>query len=203
MENLTRWVKEEKITIYHSVPQLFRSFTKRLEENEIVESIRLVLLGGEAIYKTDMELFKKHCSKNSLLANLLGSSEVLVGTIFFLKQYLKGLPNDIIEAAKIDGAGHGNIFCYIIIPLSVPSLIAFGLINFLGKYNDYLGALLYLQSPERYTLQIVLAFLQDDRSNWSAVLAGSVLSLAPMLAVYVIFQKYMLKGISMASGLKA
>ncbi len=126
-----------------------------------------------------------------------------IGTIFFLKQYLKGLPNDIIEAAKIDGAGHGNIFCYIIIPLSVPSLIAFGLINFLGKYNDYLGPLLYLQSPERYTLQIVLAFLQDDRSNWSAVLAGSVLSLAPMLAVYVIFQKYMLKGISMASGLKA
>lgn len=86
MENLTCWVKENKITIYHSVPQLFRSFTRRLDKNEIVESIRLVLLGGEAIYRTDMELFKEHCSKDSLLANLLGSSEVLVGTIFFLNQ---------------------------------------------------------------------------------------------------------------------
>ena len=84
MENLTQWVKEEKITIYHSVPQLFRNFIRKLGENEIVESIRLVLLGGESIYRTDMELFKKHCSKNSFLANVLGASEVLVGTIFFL-----------------------------------------------------------------------------------------------------------------------
>ena len=84
MENLTQWVKEEKITIYHSVPQLFRNFIRKLEENEIVESIRLVLLGGEAIYRTDMELFKQHCSKDSFLANVLGASEVLVGTIFFL-----------------------------------------------------------------------------------------------------------------------
>ena len=84
MENLTNWIKTEKITIYHSVPQLFRSFIRKLEENEVVESIRLVLLGGEAIYRTDMELFKKHFSKDSLLANVLGASEVLVGTIFFL-----------------------------------------------------------------------------------------------------------------------
>lgn len=83
MEKLTDWIKTENITIYHSVPQLFRSFIRRLKENEVVESIRLVLLGGEAVFRSDIELFKKHCSKDCLLANVLGASEVLVGTMFY------------------------------------------------------------------------------------------------------------------------
>lgn len=125
------------------------------------------------------------------------------GTIFFLRQYLKGLPNDILESARIDGAGNMKIFFHLIVPLSGPAILSFALINFLGIYNDYLGPLLYLQSPKLYTLQLVLAFFQDDKTSWSAVLAGSVLTLLPMLIVYIVFQKYMLKGISMASGLKA
>lgn len=125
-----------------------------------------------------------------------------IGTIFFFRQYLKGIPNDVIEAARIDGANDWYIFRRIICPLAKPVLISFGLINFLGMYNDYLGPLLYLQSPENYTLQIVLAFLQDDKANWSSVLAGSVLTLLPMLIVYIIFQKKIISGISMSSGLK-
>lgn len=125
-----------------------------------------------------------------------------IGTIFFFRQYLKGISNDVIEAARIDGANDWHIFWNIIFPLSKPVLISFGLINFLGMYNDYLGPLLYLQSPDNYTLQIVLAFMQDDKANWSSVLAGSVLTLLPMLIVYIVFQKQMIKGISMSSGLK-
>ncbi len=84
MEKMAYWIKSEKITIYHSIPQLFRNCMRRLEENEKISSIRLVLLGGEAVFDTDIELFKKHFTNHCYLANVLGASEVLVGTIYFL-----------------------------------------------------------------------------------------------------------------------
>lgn len=122
--------------------------------------------------------------------------------VFFMRQFYAGIPDSIVEAAKIDGLGFIGIFFRIMIPLSVPALLAQGLLGFIGGYNDYLGPLLYLQSSELYTLQIVLSGLPSEfGSEENKIMAGAVVALLPMLVVYFICQQYFIDGI-VASGLK-
>ena len=122
--------------------------------------------------------------------------------IFFLRQYFSGIPDDLIEAAKVDGVSYIGIFFKIIVPLSVAALIAQGILWFLNGYNDYLGPLLYLWDAEKYTLQIALMFsvgLYD--TDWAAVMAGCVVALLPMLILYLVCQRYFIEGIA-TTGLK-
>ena len=122
--------------------------------------------------------------------------------IFFLRQYYSSIPDDLIDAAKIDGMSYVGIFLKIMIPLSVSALIAQGILWFVGLYNDYFGPLLYLWSPDKYTLQIALAFSVGLYStNWSAVMAGCIIALLPMLMLYLFCQKYFIEGIA-TTGLK-
>ncbi len=129
-----------------------------------------------------------------------------IGTVFFLRQYMKGIPDDLIGAAKIDGMSEIRIFLTLIIPLSVPALLTQGVLGFIGAYNDYLGALVYVGAYEPlWTLQIVLSTLQGKRPhalykplNMATVFMGMM----PMLIIYIFLQNYILKGISMSSGLK-
>lgn len=122
--------------------------------------------------------------------------------VFFMRQFYAGIPDSIVEAAKIDGLGFIGIFFRIMIPLSVPALLAQGLLGFIGGYNDYLGPLLYLQSSEMYTLQIVLSGLPSEFGEQeNKIMAGAVVALLPMLVIYFICQQYFIDGI-VASGLK-
>ena len=127
-----------------------------------------------------------------------------IGLIFFLTQYLKGIPNEITEAAEIDGANHMQIFTKLIIPMSGPALFAQTIIVFISRYNAYLGPLLYLQSPELYTLQIALRFYVGlNISNWPVIMAGSVVATLPLLIIYIFAQNKIIEGVQMTSGLKA
>lgn len=122
--------------------------------------------------------------------------------IFFLRQYFSAIPDDLIEAAKVDGVSYLGIFFKIVVPLSTSALIAQGILWFLNGYNDYLGPLLYLQSTEKYTLQIALMFsvgLYD--TDYAAVMAGCVVALVPMLVIYFFCQRYFIEGIA-TTGLK-
>ncbi|MBR1581883.1 MAG: carbohydrate ABC transporter permease [Bacilli bacterium] len=122
--------------------------------------------------------------------------------IFFLRQYFSAIPDDLIEAAKVDGVSYIGIFFKIIVPLSVAALIAQGILWFLNGYNDYLGPYLYLWDADKYTLQIALMFsvgLYD--TDWSAVMAGCVIALLPMLILYLFAQRYFIEGIA-TTGLK-
>lgn len=122
--------------------------------------------------------------------------------VFFMCQFYAGISDSIIEAAKIDGEGYVGIFFRIVVPLSVPALIAQGLLGFIGGYNDYFGPLIYLQSSDMYNLQVALrnyASVRGDEPN--AVMAGTVVALLPTLVVYFIAQEYFIEGIA-ASGIK-
>ncbi len=126
--------------------------------------------------------------------------------VFFLRQYIRGIPTELIEAAKIDGLRHPGIFVKIILPLSLPGLCAQGVLWFIAGYNDYMGPLIYLFSPENETLQVTLARFVGSASgaggqNVPAILAGSVLTLAPLLIIYIFAQKFFISGIAV-SGLK-
>ena len=122
--------------------------------------------------------------------------------VFFMRQFFTGIPDSILEAAKLDGMGFIGIFFTIMMPLSVPALIAQGLLGFIGGYNDYLAPLIYLQSSELYTLQIALrwfASIYDKEQN--NVMASTVLALLPTLVIYFIAQDFFIEGIA-ASAIK-
>lgn len=114
------------------------------------------------------------------------------------------IPDDYIEAAKLDGIGHFRIFWKIVVPLSAPALISQGLLGFVAGYNDYLGPLLYLQDSRKYTLQIALQLLYTQTVNSGdnqLFLAGTVVSLLPTIIIFLFAQKYFVKGIT-NSGIK-
>lgn len=124
--------------------------------------------------------------------------------IFFLRQYLSSVPNSIIEAAKIDGCSYFQIFFKIIFPLIKPAVAAQLILWFMGIWNDYLGPILYLNSPEKQTLQLVIANFNASyaiQSDYPLIMAASVIALLPMLIVFIVFQKQIIESIAI-SGVK-
>jgi multiple sugar transport system permease protein len=122
--------------------------------------------------------------------------------VFFLRQFFKTIPSELVDAAKIDGLGHFGIFLKVILPLGKPALAAQGIFGFLAGYNDYLGPLIFLNSPEKYTLQLVLASFQGYyASQWTYIMAGSILALIPTILLFFFCQRYFIEGITM-TGIK-
>lgn len=126
-----------------------------------------------------------------------------VGTMFFLVQFMRGLPDEMTEAALIDGANHPIIFFKIILPLSVPALIPQIVLGFTGAYNDYMGPLLYVGTVKPFwTIQLAVANLQSSyNSSYPLMMAGSMIALIPTLILFVFSQRFLVDGITI-TGLK-
>ena len=126
-----------------------------------------------------------------------------VGTMFFLVQFMRGLPDEMTEAALIDGANFPIIFFKIILPLSVPALIPQIVLGFTGAYNDYMGPLLYVGTVKPYwTIQLAVANLQSSyNSSYPLMMAGSMIALVPTLIIFVFSQRFLVDGIAI-TGLK-
>lgn len=123
--------------------------------------------------------------------------------VFFMRQYYKGMPDELIDSAKIDGLGNFGVFVKIMLPLSKPALISQFMIIFIGRYNDYTGPLLYLTGTDLYTLQIALrANMGTYVNDWQTVMAGCVVSIVPLLIIYFFLQNYFINGIAINSGIK-
>ncbi len=135
-----------------------------------------------------------------ILPSLFGS----VGTVFFLREYFIGVPNEILESARMDGANKMTVFLRIVMPLCMPAVLAQVILCFIGKYNDYMSPLIYLQTPSEYPLQLFLSFFCSGNqvSDVSILCAACVLSMLPLIIIYLILQKQILSGIVMSSGLK-
>ena len=126
-----------------------------------------------------------------------------VMTMFFLRQYISGLPSDLQEAAIIDGLSYGGVFFRIYLPLAKPALLTQLILSFNGAYNDFMGPLLYIDTEENQTIQIVLnSFIAEYQANWQFMLAGSVLALLPTMILFIVAQKYFVEGIAF-TGIKA
>jgi multiple sugar transport system permease protein len=122
--------------------------------------------------------------------------------VFLLRQAVAGVPAELDEAATIDGAGHLRIFTTIVLPLIRPALATVAVFAFMGSWNSFLWPLVVLRSPELQTLPVALAGLQGQyTTQWDIVMAGSVVSILPMLAIYLFAQKYVIQGVA-NSGLK-
>ena len=124
------------------------------------------------------------------------------GTIFFIYPYIKALPDGVVEAAKIDGMGFFGIFFRIILPLAKPVFLAQFLFGFVGNYNNYAGALLYLVSqkqlwPLQLALQQITEYIGTRYTN--AQCAAALMSMIPLLLLYAFIQKFFIEGITAGS----
>jgi multiple sugar transport system permease protein len=122
--------------------------------------------------------------------------------IFLLRQFFKSTPEELREASIIDGAGEFTIFTRVILPLVKPGLAALSIFTFIQVWNDYLAPLIYLNSESRFTIQLGLKFFQTSYTmQYSVTMAGAVCATFPILIVYLVFEKYITKGI-IFTGLK-
>ena len=122
--------------------------------------------------------------------------------IFLLRQFFTGIPQDISEAAKIDGAGEFTIFSRLVIPMAKPALTTVAIFAFIRSWNDFLGPLVFLGKDELYTLSLAASMLKSNLDpNWSLLLALGAVMILPVLILFFVMQKYFIQGIAM-SGIK-
>jgi multiple sugar transport system permease protein len=122
--------------------------------------------------------------------------------IFLLRQYMQSIPDELLDAARIDGASEFKIFWKIVMPLCRPALAAMAIFTFTYAWEDFFWPLVITSDPDLYTAPLGLAlFVTKNRTSWDMLMAGSVIATLPMVIVFMIFQRNFIKGISL-SGLK-
>lgn len=122
--------------------------------------------------------------------------------VFLMRQFIVGLPDELEEAAIIDGASVPQIFFRIIIPLVKPSIAAFGIFVFLGQWNSFMYPLIFLNKTETFTVPLLLNFFKGTyATDYPLLMAGTVISVVPVLIVYLFFQKQIIQGIAI-TGMK-
>ena len=121
--------------------------------------------------------------------------------IFLLRQFFMGIPNELDEAAILDGAGQWTIFSRIVMPLSGAALATVGVLAFIYNWKDFMGPLLYLNSPNLQTNELGLSTYNAlNASKWHLVMAGSVLVMIPIIVIFFVGQRYFVKGLAMTGG---
>jgi multiple sugar transport system permease protein len=123
--------------------------------------------------------------------------------VFLMRQYLLSIPDDLIEAARVDGAGELRIFAQIVLPLCRPALATLGILTFLASWNNFLWPLVVATTEDKYTLPVALALFSvgQNRLDFGLMLAGSVVVVVPVLVVFIVLQRHFLRGIA-TTGIK-
>ncbi len=123
--------------------------------------------------------------------------------VFLMVQFMRNLPRELDEAARIDGAGHVRIFRSIMLPLMKPALVTSSIFAFIWSWNDFFGPLIYLSSPDTFPLPLALRLFVDQTtvSDYGAQMAMAVLALLPVLLFFLLFQRYLVQGVA-TQGLK-
>lgn len=121
--------------------------------------------------------------------------------IFLLRQFFLGIPRELDEAARIDGAGHWTIYSRVILPLSGSALATVGIFTFIGNWRDFMGPLIYLDDVDKQTLELGLATYNGLRAaQWNLLMAGSVMVTIPLILMFFIGQRFFVKGLAMTGG---
>lgn len=161
-----------------------------------------IMMPGCVTMSTSYLVYDNYGWTNSALPIIVPGMFGGATIVMFLREFFMGIPDGLLEAARIDGCGKWKIFLKIMLPLGKPALIAQFILTFITRYNDFMNALIYLNNPEKYTIQILLSFMENLSIDASMVATTCVVSLVPMLLLYVVFQKSIIDGISMSSGIK-
>lgn len=123
--------------------------------------------------------------------------------VFLTRQFMYGIPDELLEAARIDGANEWRIFWQIVLPITAPVLATLGILTFLGSWNSFIYPLVMAQEPEMYTLPVALATFATGQyqADHGMLMAGSVVLVLPVLLIFILFQRWITEGIA-TTGLK-
>ena len=122
--------------------------------------------------------------------------------VYLMRQFMSTIPDDLIDAARVDGQGELRIFLTIVLPLVSPALATLAIFNFIGNWNAFLWPLIAASKPKMFTLPVGLAnFSGEAGSDWHYIMTGAAVAMAPLVLVFILFQKQIVKGIAM-TGLK-
>lgn len=149
-------------------------------------------------------LFQKMDLINTYTPLLLGKYlAVDAFFVFLMVQFMRNLPKELDEAARLDGCGHLRIYWSIVLPLCRPALITSAIFTFINSWNDFMGPLIYLNDPSKYTVSLGLKMFVDQEglANYGGMIAMSLVALLPVLAFFLAFQRYLIDGMA-TSGLK-
>jgi multiple sugar transport system permease protein len=130
---------------------------------------------------------------DTLLPMIVPASLCNMNIIFFLRQYMMGLPNDLLASARIDGCGYFRAYWRIFLPLSKPAIVANIIMLFMGTWNDYFGPMVFTHSKSRHTVQVAIAMLNSyhkEQTNIPLVMAASLIAVLPVIILFATCQKY-------------
>lgn len=154
------------------------------------------------VYMIPQFLMMRKMGLNDTLLALVILQAFSAFGVFLMRQFYMGIPDSLCEAARIDGMSEYGIYSRIMLPLSKPALATLTIFTFVATWNDYLGPTIYLKSETKKTIQIGLQrFIGQYSSEYGLIMAGSIISLIPVLIVFLILQKYFVEGIA-TSGIK-
>lgn len=153
-----------------------------------------IMLPLEVIMVPIFSVLKFFGMYNNLIALIVPAAATPTG-IFLMRQYLVTIPDEIIQSARIDGAGEWKIFTKIILPNAKAPIATLAIFSFMWRWNDYIWPLIAIASPKKYTLQLAIANMSGQfGTDYSSILATSAISMIPMLIVFIIFQKQFVQG---------
>lgn len=154
------------------------------------------------VYMVPQFIMMRNMGLNDKLLAMICLQAFSAFGVFMMKQFYEGIPNDLCEAARIDGMSEYKIYLKIMLPLSKPALSTLTIFTFVNTWNDYLGPLIYLKTEAKKTIQLGLKmFIGQYSAEYGLIMAGSVLSLIPVIIVFLYLQKYFVEGVA-ATGLK-
>lgn len=159
------------------------------------------LIPGETLVVPQFSVISKLGLYNNIWGVILPSVTTTTG-IFLYRQHYLSIPLSLVEAARIDGANEWRIFTFIMLPLGLPVTVTLTIFSFMWRWNDYVLPLIVLSEQKKYTIQIAIKnYIGHMGVDWSSILAASVISMIPIIIIFIILQKYIIGGIS-AGGVK-
>ena len=169
--------------------------------NVVFFYIATLMVPGQVTMIPTYLMFAKAGLTDNHLALILPAFFSAFG-VFLLRQFFMSLPRELEEAAEIDGCNPFMTYWRIMLPLVVPAMLTLGVFTLMNTWNDYMGPLIYLSSPEKYTMTLGIAYFKGVyTTQWNLVMAGSIVSVVPILIAYLCAQKYFIEGIAF-SGVK-
>ena len=152
--------------------------------------LSMTMLPGEVILNP-MFIMVRDLGLYNTLAGVIIPSIVTPTGVFMFRQFFLSIPDELLQAARIDGASEYGIFFRIMLPLARPIALTLAIVSFQWRWNDYIFPLIILGDPDKFTLQIALrALVGAENIQWTILLAASVLSIIPLVALYLVFQRY-------------
>jgi len=179
----------------------FAKYKFKFRDAIFIGFLATLMLPLEVIMIPIFQVIKRFSMYNSLLGIIIPPAATPTG-VFLARQYFLSIPDELLEAARIDGASERRIFVQLILPNAKPLMSVLFIFSFMWRWNDYMWPLLVIRDMDKYTVQLALANFSGQFSvDWSSLLAMAVISMIPMLVVFLIFQKQFVKGM-VVSGMK-